>query len=89
MIKAIVIVGVVIAAAIVISGLAVLVRRLMEGPSVRRRDLDRTRERLQHALVTIDLVDDARENWRDVDSPLAAELRKIIREHKEWEQKLI
>lgn len=86
MTKAIVIAAVVVAVALVVCALALLARRLWEGPGVRRRELTLAQRRLEHALAALDEVDQARENWREVDSPLAAELRHIISEHKKRER---
>lgn len=86
--KAVVIAAIVLGVALVLTALVVVGKRLLEGPTVRRRELARSTAQLNSALRALDEVEAAGRNWHEVDSVLAGEVGRIIREHKERELKL-
>lgn len=86
--KALIVVAVILVAAVVVIIVVTLMYRLTSGQAVRRRELRRVNQELTYVRKALDDVTDAANNWREIDSPLASEVKQIIRELNEKERKL-
>lgn len=87
--KAIVIAAIILAVALVIAVVVVVAKRAYEAPVIRRRELARLAQRATVNEVALEEIELAADNWKDVDSVLATEIRTILREHKEGRKKIV
>jgi hypothetical protein len=79
--KTLVVVAIILAAALVVIVALLIAHRSSMGPVVRRRDLKRTREELSAAKDAIFKMKAAADNWHDIDSVLAGEVRRLHDEY--------
>jgi hypothetical protein len=86
--RALVIAAIVIGAALVLAFIIWAGQRAIQAPQVRRRALSNVRAHLANANGTVELMLNAADNWKDVDSVLATEIRRCYQEYRKKKEEL-
>lgn len=79
--KVLVTAAIVLGVALVITMLVYVVHRSVTGATTRRRDLRRVQAQLNAARDAVDKMKKAADNWHEIDSVLAGEIRVL---HDQW-----